>query len=138
MKLLASTRLDANMPQVLEEASALLSGLSHCAGLVVAPKQNMRLKHIEFVNLGPGRALVLGQRADLQDTVDKKAQALFGRQAAGGGMRRIKQSELFQIRHHVANRRRRQRQAKPARQGARPHWLSGLDISLDHVPQNLA
>jgi heat-inducible transcriptional repressor len=48
-----------NMPQVLEEASALLSGLSHCAGLVVAPKQNMRLKHIEFVNLGPGRALVV-------------------------------------------------------------------------------
>ncbi len=48
-----------NMPQVLEEASALLSGLSHCAGLVVAPKQDLRLKHIEFVNLGPGRALVV-------------------------------------------------------------------------------
>lgn len=48
-----------NMPQVLEEASALLSGLSHCAGLVMAPKQDIRLKHIEFVNLGPGRALVV-------------------------------------------------------------------------------
>jgi heat-inducible transcriptional repressor len=48
-----------NMPQVLEEASALLSGLSHCAGLVMAPKQDLRLKHIEFVNLGPGRALVV-------------------------------------------------------------------------------
>lgn len=48
-----------NMPQVLEEASRMLSGLSHCAGLVVAPKQDLRLKHIEFVNLGPGRALVV-------------------------------------------------------------------------------
>jgi len=48
-----------SMPQVLEEASALLSGLSHCAGLVMAPKQDLRLKHIEFVNLGPGRALAV-------------------------------------------------------------------------------
>ncbi len=45
--------------QVLEETSSLLSGLSHCAGLVVAPKREAPLKHIEFVNLGPGRALVV-------------------------------------------------------------------------------
>ncbi len=45
--------------QVLEEASTLLSGLSHCAGLVIAPKREAPLKHIEFVNLGPGRALVV-------------------------------------------------------------------------------
>ncbi len=48
-----------SVPQVLEEATTLLSGLSHCAGLVLAPKRNLRLKHIEFVNLGPGRALVV-------------------------------------------------------------------------------
>src|SRR5438105_4728364 len=36
-----------------------LSGLSHCAGVVVVPKQERPLKHIEFVNLGPGRALVV-------------------------------------------------------------------------------
>ena len=45
--------------QVLEETSSLLSGLSHCAGLVVAPKKEAPLKHIEFVSLGPGRALVV-------------------------------------------------------------------------------
>ena len=45
--------------QVLEETSSLLSGLSHCAGLVVAPKKEASLKHIEFVSLGPGRALVV-------------------------------------------------------------------------------
>ncbi len=48
-----------SMPEVLEEASSMLSGLSHCAGLVVAPKVEEPLKHIEFVSLGPGRALVV-------------------------------------------------------------------------------
>ncbi len=44
---------------MLGEATTLLSGLSHCAGVVMAPKMNARLKHIEFVNLAPGRALVI-------------------------------------------------------------------------------
>ena len=48
-----------SLSQVLEEASTLLSNLSHCAGLVVAPKAESALKHIEFVSLGPGRALVV-------------------------------------------------------------------------------
>ncbi|HMA15576.1 MAG TPA: heat-inducible transcriptional repressor HrcA, partial [Kiloniellaceae bacterium] len=48
-----------SMSEVLEEASETLSGLSRCAGLVVAPKLNDPLKHIEFVSLGPGRALVV-------------------------------------------------------------------------------
>lgn len=45
--------------QALEEASRLLSGLSNCAGLVIAPKSDVRLKHIEFVALAPGRALAV-------------------------------------------------------------------------------
>src|SRR5690606_33325257 len=32
---------------------------SRCAGLVLAPKQDEAPKHIEFVALGPGRALVV-------------------------------------------------------------------------------
>jgi heat-inducible transcriptional repressor len=48
-----------SLPQALEEATAALSGLSHCAGLVVVPKQDRPLKHLEFVYLGPGRALVV-------------------------------------------------------------------------------
>src|SRR5438874_2904044 len=48
-----------SLSQALEEATAALSGLSHCAGVVVVPKQERPLKHIEFVNLGPGRALVV-------------------------------------------------------------------------------
>ena len=48
-----------SLAQVLEEASTALSGLSRCAGLVVAPKFDRSLKHIEFVPLAPGRALVV-------------------------------------------------------------------------------
>ncbi|HYE50344.1 MAG TPA: heat-inducible transcriptional repressor HrcA [Azospirillaceae bacterium] len=48
-----------SLPEVLEEATSMLSGLSSCAGLVMAPKTDRPLKHIEFVNLAPGRALVV-------------------------------------------------------------------------------
>ena len=44
---------------LLERASAALSDLSHCAGLVVAPKTDVALRHIELVSLSPGRALVV-------------------------------------------------------------------------------
>ncbi len=47
------------MEQVLAEASNMISGLSHCAGVVLAEKQVSRLKHIEFVPLEPGKALVV-------------------------------------------------------------------------------
>jgi heat-inducible transcriptional repressor len=48
-----------SLAQALEEATSALSGLSHCAGVVVVPKQERPLKHLEFVHLGPGRALVV-------------------------------------------------------------------------------
>jgi heat-inducible transcriptional repressor len=48
-----------SVAQALEEATATLSGLARCAGLVIAPKTERPLKHIEFVPLNPGRALVV-------------------------------------------------------------------------------
>lgn len=45
--------------QVLAEASELMSGLSQCAGVVLADKQNAQLKHVEFVQLEPGKGLVV-------------------------------------------------------------------------------
>lgn len=44
---------------VLTQATSLLSGLSNCAGLVVSSKQDSALKHIEFVAVAPGKALVV-------------------------------------------------------------------------------
>lgn len=50
---------DTRVEDVLSEATNLLSGLSKCACVVVAPKSNKQLRHIEFVSLAPGRALVI-------------------------------------------------------------------------------
>jgi heat-inducible transcriptional repressor len=48
-----------SLPEMLGEATAVLSGLSGCTGLVIAPKTDQPLKHLEFVNLGPGRTLIV-------------------------------------------------------------------------------
>ncbi len=43
----------------LAAATAALSGLSACAGVVLAPKRELRLKQLNFVPLGPDRALAV-------------------------------------------------------------------------------
>ena len=57
----AKVRLAREQPveDVLSEAGDMISGLSHCAGVVLSQKQIQRLKHIEFVALEPGKALVV-------------------------------------------------------------------------------
>jgi heat-inducible transcriptional repressor len=45
--------------ETLAEAGQMLSGLAGAAGLVVAPKNEAPIRHIEFVALSPGRALVV-------------------------------------------------------------------------------
>lgn len=44
---------------LLEQATMTLSGLARCASVVLAPKTETPLRHIEFVALNPGRALVV-------------------------------------------------------------------------------
>ncbi len=51
--------LGRSSPEIFEEATKMLSGLSHCASLVLAPKTKQTLKHVEFVHLGETRALVI-------------------------------------------------------------------------------
>lgn len=60
-KLVTSGR---SLEDTLADASSLLSGLSAAAGLVLAPKSDGAVKHIEFVPLGPGRALVVLVNSD--------------------------------------------------------------------------
>lgn len=50
---------EMSVEQVLADASELVSGLSRCAGVVLADKRELRLKHVEFVALEPGKALVV-------------------------------------------------------------------------------
>ncbi len=56
---IAAERKHRNIEEVLTEATNMLSGLSQCAGVVLTPKVNMRLKHIEFVALEPTKAMVI-------------------------------------------------------------------------------
>ncbi|WP_191083707.1 heat-inducible transcriptional repressor HrcA [Roseococcus microcysteis] len=53
-----------SLQETLAEAGQMLSGLAGAAGLVVAPKGEAPLRHIEFVPLGPGRALVVLVQGD--------------------------------------------------------------------------
>lgn len=55
-----------SLQETLGEAGQMLSGLAGAAGLVVAPKGEAPVRHIEFVALGPGRALVVLVAADGQ------------------------------------------------------------------------
>jgi heat-inducible transcriptional repressor len=49
----------SHVEDVMVKATSMLSGLSHCASVVMAPKKEKPLKHIEFVRLAPDRALVV-------------------------------------------------------------------------------
>lgn len=55
-----------SMEDTLAQASQMLSGLSAAAGLVLAPKSEGPVRHIEFVPLGSGRALVVLVHSDGQ------------------------------------------------------------------------
>ena len=50
---------DRSIEDALEAATATLSGLSACAGVILAPKAELRLKQLSFVPLGPDRALAV-------------------------------------------------------------------------------
>jgi heat-inducible transcriptional repressor len=50
---------DKSLETILTETSQMLSGLTRSAGVVLAAKINVRLKHIEFVRLEPERALAV-------------------------------------------------------------------------------
>jgi heat-inducible transcriptional repressor len=55
-----------SLEAVLADTSLMLSSLSAAAGLVIAPKTEGTIRHIEFVPLGAGRALVILVSADGQ------------------------------------------------------------------------
>jgi heat-inducible transcriptional repressor len=48
-----------NFSGLLKEASSILSGLSSCASLVIAPKTDQRIKHVEFIQLTENQTLVV-------------------------------------------------------------------------------
>jgi heat-inducible transcriptional repressor len=67
---------DQPIEEALAAASAALSGLSSCAGVVMAPKQELRVRQLSFVPLSPGRALAVLVGAD--GTVENRVVSLDG------------------------------------------------------------
>jgi len=61
----------ASLEHMLTEASSLLSGMSRGAGLVLTANNEVALKHIEFIQLEPARALVVlvSQNGDVENRV---------------------------------------------------------------------
>lgn len=75
---IAASNRQQSIEELLTKATNLLSGLSQCAGVVVTPKRNMRLKHLEFVPLEPTRALVVlvGEDGSVENRVIEIAPGL--------------------------------------------------------------
>ncbi len=61
----------ATLEHMLTDASQMLSGMSRGAGLVLATKSEVPLKHIEFIQLEPTRALtvMVSQNGDVENRV---------------------------------------------------------------------
>lgn len=57
---------EPDITAILDRAGDMLSGLTHGASLVLAPKTAAPIRHIEFVSISPDRALVVLVTADGQ------------------------------------------------------------------------
>ncbi len=62
---------EPTMEGVLGEAVTMLSGLTRSAGIVVTSKDNIRLKHIEFLQLEPerGLAILVGEDGSVENRI---------------------------------------------------------------------
>ncbi len=114
---LSGVERDAPSEQVLEQVSSALSGLAQCAGLVVTPAHNPRIRQVEFVRLEPEKALVIlvGEDgtvenrvirvpADLPTATLQRAAHFLNDRLAGLGMRAMGQriaEELDMLRREI-------------------------------------
>jgi heat-inducible transcriptional repressor len=97
---------DRSFEGVLSEATSLLSGLTRGASVVVANKENARLKQIEFVRLDPERALavLVGEDGSVENRIvatprDLPASAL--QEAANYLNARIRGRTLTEVRAEI-------------------------------------
>ena len=76
---------DQPIEDALAAASAALSGLSHAAGVVLAPKRELRLKQLTFVPLSETRALAVLVGSD--GSVENRIVSLDAGTTASGAQR---------------------------------------------------
>ena len=84
-----------------------------------------------------GRDLVVLQRLELEQGIDEEAIALVGRDAAGGGMGRGDEAELFEVGHDVADRGGAELEADVAGQSARTDGLAVANVMLHQQLEQL-
>ena len=114
-----------SVEQVLRQASQSLAGLSEQVGLVIAPKSESALQHIEFVSLGPGpRARGHGAEERRHRKPDHRC---AGRHAVVGADRGVELSDRPAGRQDAGRGARRGHRGTGARPGAarRPRRRSG-------------
>ena len=97
------------------EMSSVLATLSSAIGLVVTPKVNRPLKHIEFVNMSPGRAFIILVTKDgsvenrvikvpmnLSSSILTKASNFLNARLNDQTLEEVKGTILTEIDHHKA------------------------------------
>ncbi len=103
------------MEEMLTEASTMLSGLSNCASLVIAPKTDTAIKQIEFVRLGIDRALVIIVSAngmvenraielppELSDSALREASNYLTAKLSGRTLQTARQEIQYELDNHQA------------------------------------
>lgn len=101
----------SDITSVLEQAGRIMSGLSSSASLVVAPKADKPIRHIEFVSVDSGRALVVIVPEDgivenrimplpvgMTPDMLKRAGAFLSERLYGRTMREMKDTIIEEIR----------------------------------------
>src|SRR6056297_3089372 len=78
------------------------------------------------------------QVSDLKQAVNKHAQAMLRRYAAGRNMRAAQKAKILQILHHVANRGCTDLLGHVACQGPGAHGTASRQVGLDNTPKHLA
>lgn len=99
--------------EVLEQTSTLLSGLSSCASLVIAPKTDGKIKQVQFVQLAPRKILtilvmdtglvenrILHMADNIPGTALIAASNYLNAQLTGKSLREAEVSILSDIRNH--------------------------------------
>lgn len=69
---------DEGIASILEQASDVLSMMSHCTGVVMAPRRDLPIKHIEFVPLDGGKALavIVGDHGETENRLISLSKSL--------------------------------------------------------------
>jgi heat-inducible transcriptional repressor len=109
------TTIGRSVSDMFGETSSLLSTLSRGIGLVVTPKTNRPLKHIEFVSMAPGRAFIILVTKDgsvenriikvpmnLSSSVLTKASNFLNTRLNDQTLEEVRQTILTEIDHHKA------------------------------------